>query len=287
MITCNLMGGLGNQLFQIFTTISYALKHKKEFAFLYTEFLGTGKTIKRKTYWNTFLKPLRTSVYGSLPPCEYIKEEGFCYKELVKPMYGKENICLYGYFQSYKYFHENSNFIINLINLSEQKKIVISKSNYSMNDLENTISLHFRIGDYKLIPNVFPILTYEYYEKSILLLSEKMKNDNNCNFNKVLYFFENNDLEDVSIIINQLKVKFNNLEFKNVNNNLEDWEQMLLMSCCKYNVIANSSFSWWAAYLNENNGKIICYPEKWFGINKSKNDIKDLFFNEWKQIVLR
>jgi len=56
MITCNLMGGLGNQLFQIFTTISYSLKYKKEFAFLYTEYLGTGNTIQRKTYWNTFKK---------------------------------------------------------------------------------------------------------------------------------------------------------------------------------------------------------------------------------------
>jgi len=285
MITCNLMGGLGNQLFQIFTTISYALKHKKEFAFLYTDFLGTGKTIKRKTYWNTFLKPLRKRVYKVLPQCEYIKEEGFCYKELLKPMNGKENICLYGYFQSYKYFHENSNYIINLINLSQQKKIVMSKNNYSIYDLENTISLHFRIGDYKLIPNVFPVLTYEYYEKSILFLNEKMKNNVSFNFNKVLYFFENTDVEDVNFIINKLKLRFNNLEFKNVNTNLEDWEQMLLMSCCKYNIIANSSYSWWGAYLNESKDKIICYPKKWFGVNKLNNDTKDLFLEEWNVII--
>ena len=60
------MGGLGNQLFQIFTTISYALKYKKEFAFLYTEYLGTGNTIQRKTYWNTFFKSLKKGCWLSL-----------------------------------------------------------------------------------------------------------------------------------------------------------------------------------------------------------------------------
>jgi len=284
MITCNLMGGLGNQLFQIFTTISYALKYKKEFAFLYTEYLGIGNTIQRKTYWNTFFKSLKKRVYKVLPSCEYIKEEGFCYKELLEPIDGKENICLYGYFQSYKYFHENADVIINLINISEQKKNTIEKTDYSMDDLEKTISLHFRIGDYKLIPNMFPVLPYEYYEKSILLLSEQMKNNSSVCFIKVLYFFEDKDLEDVNFIINKLKVKFSNLEFIKVDFLLDDWEELLLMSCCKYNIIANSSFSWWAAYLNENKDKIICYPEKWFGINKSSNDTKDLFLREWNNI---
>jgi len=279
------MGGLGNQLFQIFTTISYSIKHKKEFAFLYSEFLGTGKTVKRKTYWNTFLKPLKKYVYFSLPSCVYLKEQQFSYNELLKPSDEKENICLYGYFQSYKYFHENSNFIINLINLEEQKRIVMFKNNYSNEYLERTVSLHFRIGDYKLIPNDFPILNYEYYEKSILFLNQILNNNDNTKFDKILYFCENKDLEDVNFIINKLKLNFSSLKFIKVNSNLEDWEQMLLMSCCRYNIIANSSFSWWGAYFNNNKDKIICYPEKWFSVNKSKNDTKDLFLNVWKKIV--
>lgn len=283
MITCNIMGGLGNQLFQIFTTISYSIKHKKEFAFLYTDFVGTGKTVERKTYWNNFLKPLKKHVYFSLPPCVYLKEQEFSYNEILKPVNEKENICLYGYFQSYKYFHENSNTIIKLINLEEQKRIVMFNNNYSNDYLEKTVSLHFRIGDYKLIPNVFPILTYDYYEKSILFLNQKL--NNNIKFDKILYFCENKDLDDVNLIIDKLKLKYSSLKFIKVNSNLEDWEQMLLMSCCRYNIIANSSFSWWSAYLNNNKYKIICYPEKWFGVDKSKNDTKDLFLNDWNKIV--
>jgi hypothetical protein len=93
------MGGLGNQLFQIFTTISYALKHKKEFAFLYSDFVGTGRTLKRKTYWNSFLISLKKKVYSSLPPCVSLKEEGYNFNELLKPV--NENICLYGYLVIY------------------------------------------------------------------------------------------------------------------------------------------------------------------------------------------
>lgn len=279
------MGGLGNQLFQIYTTISYAKKHKLEFVFLYSEFVGVGKTIRRNTYWNNFLKSLNRYVYTTLPKVSYLKEEGFTYNELPKPIIGKDNnICLFGYFQSYKYFQDDLVFIKRLLNLTLQKKIVIEKSSYLTEELEKTVSIHFRLGDYKLFPDIYPLLTYEYYENSILFLNEKKINNNDYTFNKVLYFCEELDNEDVNIIINKLKIKFDNLDFIKVSENLEDWEQLLLMSCCKHNIIANSTFSWWGAYLNENKNKIVCYPEKWFGEKKSNVDTKDLFLPEWNKI---
>jgi len=56
------------------------------------------------------------------------------------------------------------------------------------------------------------------------------------------------------------------------------------MSCCQHNIIANSSFSWWAAYFNTNPNKIICYPEKWFGPQLSQHNTKDLFPPSWHKI---
>jgi hypothetical protein len=261
------------------------LKNIKEiFFFLYSEFVGVGKTTRRNTYWNNFLKPLNLYVYSSLPPVCYLKEEGFTYNEL--PKIEKDNICLFGYFQSYKYFQDNFNLINNLLNLKSQKNTVITKSELSKEELAKSVSIHFRIGDYKLIQDVYPLLRYEYYENSILFLNEKKINNNKYSFNKVLYFCEEKDIEHVNIIINKLKINFHKLEFIKVSEKLEDWEQLLLMSCCKYNIIANSTFSLWAAYFNENENKIVCYPEKWFGEKKSNVDTKDLFLPEWNKIKI-
>ena len=62
---------------------------------------------------------------------------------------------------------------------------------------------------------------------------------------------------------------------------------MLLMSCCDANIIANSSFSWWGAYFNNKQKKVICYPNIWFGRAQGKNDISDLIPSTWKKINTR
>jgi hypothetical protein len=64
---------------------------------------------------------------------------------------------------------------------------------------------------------------------------------------------------------------------------LEDWEQLLMMSSCGHNIIANSTFSWWGAYLNSNPDKIVCYPETWFG-PKAQHDTLDLFPEDWIKV---
>ena len=69
------------------------------------------------------------------------------------------------------------------------------------------------------------------------------------------------------------------------NPSLEDWEQLLLMSLCQYNIIANSTFSWWAAYLNDNPDKIVCYPEEWFKTTTG-HDTSDLFPEDWAKVSL-
>ena len=84
-------------------------------------------------------------------------------------------------------------------------------------------------------------------------------------------------------MIKKLKSKHTNFKFERGGAQLQDWEQMLLMSCCEHHIIANSTFSWWGAYLNMNPDKIVCYPKKWF--NSESHNTDDLFPEEWIKIL--
>lgn len=74
-----------------------------------------------------------------------------------------------------------------------------------------------------------------------------------------------------------------NIEFLSCRENLGDWKQMLLMSCCSHNILANSTFSWWGAYLNNNPDKMVIYPNKWINTH---SEFKDLFPENWNKIIL-
>ena len=279
MITCNLMGGLGNQIFQIFATISYAIKSKNRFEFLALETLGSGTTTVRYTFWNTFFLNLKIFLTNKLPELHVIREKGFPYNELpINEMIGKDTM-IFGYFQSYKYFESNYNIICRLIGLGKMKDKLLQKLDIKNERLDNTVSMHFRIGDYKKIQDYHPLATYDYYERA---LSYIQRSNKNINF-EIMYFCEEVDIEDVLTSIDKLVIKFPSYKFIRGEKTLEDWEQMLLMSCCHHNIIANSSFSWWAAYFNFYTDKIVCYPSVWFG-EKANNNTRDLCPCDWKKI---
>lgn len=280
MITCNLMGGLGNQIFQIFAVLSYGIKSRNQFKFLNLTKLGEGSTTVRYTFWDTFFSNLRPFLISELPQVHVIKEKGFPYNEL--PIYEmiNRNVMIFGYFQSYKYFEKQYSMICRIIGLDNKKETLLKKLNLTLDDLKDTVSMHFRIGDYKKIQEYHPLATYNYYERAL--------NHIKCLTNpeqklSILYFCEDVDLDDVTIKINALKNKFPEFLFVRGDNSIADWEQMLLMSCCHYNIIANSSFSWWSAYFNSWQNKIVCYPSVWFG-EIANNNTKDLCPPEWVRI---
>ena len=280
MITCNLMGGLGNQSFQIFATISYAIKSKNRFHFLNLETLGGGSTTIRYTFWNTFLSNLKPFLIKELPQnIQVIRENGFPYNELpVHQMYNRNTI-IYGYFQSYKYFQDHYEVICRMLGLGKKKDELLFKLGITNETLSLAISMHFRIGDYKKIQEYHPLATYEYYESSLNCIREKKPGQQFT----IYYFCEDTDIDDVLQTIQKLQAKFREYKFERGNNTLADWEQMLLMSCCHHNIIANSSFSWWAAYFNFWPDKIVCYPSVWFG-QAANNDTRDLPVNSWIKI---
>lgn len=280
MITCNLMGGLGNQLFQIFAMMAYGMQHSKQFRFLHSDYLGGDSSMKRSTYWNTFLYSLQNFTVKTLPGNMHIVDAGpFEYREL--PVFNIENehILFQGYFQSYKYFEPFQENIYRLIRLNETKKSCLQK--YINIHPENKISMHFRLGDYKGLGYFHPILNFHYYKNSLTHIISSLNQEEPY---KILYFCEAEDNDSVKETISQLEGVFPECIFEKVSDEMADWEQLVIMSCCKHNIIANSSFSWFGAYLNQNSDKIVCYPEQWFCGHGEHIYVGDLFPEKWTKI---
>jgi len=285
LVSCYIMGGLGNQLFQIITTIAYGMKHSRKIIFPYTEMTDVG--LSRNTYWDTFLSSIKflTTINNKnginndvLLKLPQYREPYFPYAEI--PIFDNNELLLFGYYQSYKYFDNEKDTIFSLIRLREQQKMIINEYSILNND-KHKVSMHFRLGDYKNIQDCHPLMPYEYYEKSI---DKIMENRSDMKMN--VYFFcqmEDNDI--VYNMIDKLNKKYPSIEFVKIDDTIPDWKQMLIMSCCDDNIIANSSFSWWGAYFNDKPNKIVCYPSKWFG-HKMNNDTRDLCPSSWIKIEI-
>lgn len=259
MITCYLRGGLGNQLFQIFFILSISITYEVPFYFINTENLG-----KRKTYWNTFLlsklTPFLRETY--LTDMKRIHESE-CNTVIFTPEYfkGKNYIFTY-YFQDYRYSVAVFERICRILDIKTSKRVI--KELYNSYNYDISTSIHFRFGDYKNLINDYKLLNEEYYIKALRYVLE---NEPPVGITKeVLIFYEEPDLEDVSHIVEKIKEEtfFNGILFRYIDVSIPDWHQLLMMSCCKNNIIANSTFSWWGAYLNEHPKKIVSYPRDWF-----------------------
>jgi|Laugresu1bdmlbsd_1035121.scaffolds.fasta_scaffold08512_2 hypothetical protein len=294
-ISCIIMGGLGNQLFQVFTIMALSLKLKRSFIFPNKK-LGGDK--RQDIYWDTLFAELKKDTFDTpihklrLP---MYKETTFHYNDEIQrhplvtnPLNG---VALFGYFQSYKYFEKETTQIIKYMKLQEKKQNM-RKLLTRICGNKCTISLHFRLGDYKSLTHHYTPLGLDYYENSILnilnilntLGSQPISQDTISSDHIVLYFCEDNDLAEVEPNINQLRSKFPSIVFQRAPNNIEDWQSMLLMSCCDHNIIANSTFSWWSAYLNTNPNKIVCYPDNWFGPALPTHNTNDLCPPAWTKI---
>jgi hypothetical protein len=306
MITCFIRGGIGNQLFQIFATIACAYDNNTNFIFPEKK---APKDKRSATYWDSFLKQLYINgnvvdIYSNNFKYSILNESGYNYNKIVIPhLLLKSKVCtlLYGYYQSYKYFDKYCRRIITYIKLDERIKEVKDKFyTYYQNKYKNNciISMHFRLGDYKTLQDCYELLNKEYYMNSIKFILDKLKtqksvadkkhqNNNSINSYTVLYFCEDDDYQDVEEIISAIKEEFPLIIFERAGENnekIEDWQQVLLMSCCQHNIIANSTFSWWGAYLNMNPKKIVCYPYKWFGNKLQGNNTIDLCPDTWSKI---
>jgi hypothetical protein len=279
MIYIEIMGGLGNQLFQIFCGIAYSLENRIPFKINSSKFdlvSPLDNISKRPTYWSNFLSNLSKFTYQeqlTIPTA--IEKAHFQFQKIP---YISKDFRLYGYYQSYKYFNTQYENICKMINLDNQKVRIFEKHKLLFDGIKKPISVHFRIGDYVKNQTMHPILSTTYYIKSINYLKSQLVNFEENYY--LLIFGELCDNEKIAHAITNIHA-YHNIEIVLCDYSIPDYEQLLLMSLTSHNIIANSTFSWWGAYFNNNINKIVCYPSLW---NGSNNNVKDLFPDSWIKI---
>jgi len=289
LIIVKLYGGLGNQLFQYafgrnlalknncdlkFDTSFYANQNLRKielYPFNFDFSIASSDEIKKiRLEKNFFTECFRKSktIVSSYYKRRIIDERSFDfdpnYLKIKDPSY------LNGYWQSEKYFKEIRNILIQELiykpKLSETFNTWIKQIKES-----NSVSVHIRRGDYvnnnrtNALHGLCPI---EYYEESIQIIIQKI------NHAKLFVFSDDMDWCQKHLAI------YTDIHF--VNDTQNHFEDMYLMSLCKHNIIANSSFSWWGAWLNSNENKIVIAPHKWF--DQKKSDTKSLIPESWIQI---
>jgi hypothetical protein len=262
MVTYSNLGGygrLGNQMFQIASTIGVAKDNGLDYGFDSWVCKYTFKDFNN--FIESPLKKLNPDVNKTT--LSRTEEEYFYKKTILDPSY---NHILNGYYQSEKYFENYKDYIRNIFKLKpEYNKYIMD--NYS-DILENSCSIHIRRGDYLGLQDHHTLINLDYYNESL----------------KLLY---GNDLENINLLIFSDDILWckQNLNFEKANihyieNNI-DIIDMFLMSMCENNIIANSSFSWWGAWLNKSPNKKVIAPKKWFGPKNSHLSTHTLYCKEW------
>jgi hypothetical protein len=274
MIVVKLMGGLGNQMFQYAAGRCLSYLHKTELkldlAFLNTD--SQNKYTQRHYTLNVFninaglaneldLKPflpleknkITRALQRKLPILYFtivVNESGHTFH---KEFYSyPKNVYLNGFWQSEKYFEPVKDVLIKEFTLKEQ----LNKENKELENkisAANSVSLHIRRGDYVTSKETLAFhgtCSLDYYKDAINHLKNKAGNIDLFVFSDDINWVKENLKTDVPI------------HFVDLNN--PSHIDLHLMSACKHNIIANSSFSWWGAWLNQNPDKTVIAPLKWF-----------------------
>jgi len=249
-------------MFVIAAATSLAMDHGTEAVF--PDLIKPSSSLDKKIPHNyqMIFSGLKTNTPKSKIRFSYT-EPFFQYKKI--PYHSKMQIS--GYFQSEKYFINNKNHIINIFSPSDTIKNYLYSKYSDIIEHSKTVSIHFR-SYLKEDPqqHTHPILDIEYYQKAISLFPEDS-----------LFVIFTNDIALCKNIFSQIPQQKCFIE------NEDYIYDFYLMSLCKHNIICNSTFSWWAAYINKNPDKIVVAPQNWF-TKKAGLNTKDLLPGEWVRI---
>ena len=226
---------------------------QKENVFLFSGF-GLFGRIKRKFFWKRSSEIIES------------KSQQFYFSN---DLYGKEgqNNYYLGFWQSYKYFESISNLVqrnFTFPSLTENKNLEL----YSLieSNKAKTVSIHVRRGDYLKNKDLLESCNLDYYKNAIKKIEEVVE--------EPLYLIFSNDMNWC-----KENLKLFNAKYIDWNTSHQAYRDMQLMSLCANNIIANSTFSWWGAFLNSNDNKTVIAPKYWID-----GEAKDLIPKDWIRI---
>ena len=260
MVYSTLTDRVGNMLFQIAAGASLAYQNNTDFIACVSDTM-----VPDGTKLIDYLEPFKDNIFRNIQITEGVPvgsieycQKGFEYS----PIPYQNNILLKGYFQSEKFFDKE--YIKKLFEIDCKSKAYIEEK-YGHLLSQDIISIHVRRGDYVNRPLRQPVCEMPYFRRAIK------------------YFGKSRQYLVVSDDIDWCKRKFKgeNFHFTEQEPPIID---LYIQSMCSNNIISNSSFSWWGAWLNNNKGKIVIAPKKWFGVQMKSYNLMDLIPENWVRV---
>ncbi len=262
-VSISLPGRLGNHMFSYATGLAYALEHDKELVV----------TSNTSLLHNAFDIDINDKYDENFPIWKNLEKKNISHTGSVFyesptfiPLDNPNYIHLDGYFQNEKYFKKHKKDILKAFNFNkptdDKNKALIEKIKKT-----NAVSLHVRRGDYLNKKNIQSVLSLYYYKNAVDYIRKHVQNP---------HFFIFSD--DIKWAKENLQLTWPHT-FVDINNNVNDYIDMYLMSLCDHNIIANSTFSWWGAWLNQHKDKIVIAPDVWLKNNAQFG--KNIIPSEW------
>ncbi|HLP97529.1 MAG TPA: alpha-1,2-fucosyltransferase [Sideroxyarcus sp.] len=292
MIISHIIGGLGNQMFQYAAARALSLRRGQPLYLDVSEFAGydlhhgfeldrvfncpaaiaTRAEMAGVLGWQSFRRVRRAMARPSMARWrrdELIVEPCFQYWEGIDR--APQDCYLMGYWQSDRYFQDCADTI--RAEFAFQSPLAGRNAQLArqMDDV-NAVSLHVRRGDYANNPkaaSTHGLCPPDYYREAVQLMAARIARPH-------LFIFS----DDMVWVKENLKFELP-CEFVEHNRGTESYNDMRLMSLCKHHIIANSSFSWWGAWLNPDPGKIVVAPQRWFA---KQIDTRDLLPKDWVRL---
>lgn len=278
----NCKGGIGNQLFQVFFVIAQHLEYGVNYAVNIEE-------CPAFSHYLFFYANLKSPLSLTIPLLTY-NENREPELHALETIGKRESVYFDGYFQDYRYFGKHTEKIKEILHIDWLREKLVARLQHKLDlSLDITrIMVHIRRGDYRNLTCYHPLLGKDYYIESIKHIMKTV--EKNGPIHLFIFSQSRERQEDIQEIIGELnnytKTWVDSIHYVR-DYGLTDVEELLLMTWCSHFIIANSTYSWWGAYLSPHCDKIVCCPDVFFGHQLYYINTEGLYLQNWKRIPYR